>query len=100
MPTKEEKLKAKEEKAKLKADKKAAKQAEKDAKKGVKAGASVDPVKPVEPVKAEEPVIKFSHINYEGGKILAILPGGHTASAFHCRMSDGTTKHVPKDLFE
>lgn len=118
MPTKQERAakkaekeqvkKAKaEEKARLKAEKeqaKADKKAAKDAKKADKAPAeeNVPDESNKEVVAGAEKVepIKFDHIVYEGKKIVTILPNKHTATHFHCRMSDNSTCHVPKSLFE
>lgn len=88
------KIDAKAAKEKEKADAKAAKAAAKAEKKA--GGVSVPP--PGVPVNAQVP--DYSHITYEGAKIVAILPNKHTKNEFHCKMSDGSTKHVPKRLFE
>ena len=53
---------------------------------------------PVEPVNVQVP--KYDHIIFEGAKVVAILPTKHTLTHFHCKMSSGDTKHVPKSLFE
>ena len=44
--------------------------------------------------------ISFENVLFEGAKVLAILPSKHTLTHFHCKMSSGETKHVPKSLFE
>jgi hypothetical protein len=36
---------------------------------------------------------------FEGKTVISVLDGGHTKTHNHCKMSDGTTMHVPKDLF-
>lgn len=43
---------------------------------------------------ADAPVV------FEGKEVISILQDGReTADAYHCQMSDGTTMHVPKSLF-
>ena len=77
------------EKARLKAEKEEAKAAKKAAKAGeVVAGAEA--VKP--------PVVKT--VVFEGATVLKVLNTKQTVSYFHCQMSDGTSKQVPKELFE
>lgn len=36
---------------------------------------------------------------FEGATVVKVLSSGHTKSAFHCELSNGTTGHVPKNLF-
>lgn len=56
-------------------------------------------VAPVATVPVNAPV-DLSRIVFEGAKVVAVLTTKHTPTHFHCRMSDGTQKHVPKSLFE
>ncbi len=54
-----------------------------------------DVVKPLEFWAVELPEIEFEH-----GKVVEILNDNrHISSAFHCKMNDGTTKHVPHKVF-
>ena len=89
-----------------KVSKKVAGKVSKSVAKRVKIQAEAEPVVEVPVnVPVEKPVIapeslKFDHIVFEGAKIVAILPTKHTPTHFHCKMSSGDTKHVPKSLFE
>ena len=57
--------------------------------------AVVEPVVPVEVKKVSISVVRF-----EGATVFAILNDGrHLDGYLHCRLSDGTTKHVPVSLF-
>lgn len=38
-------------------------------------------------------------VRFEGAEVVEVLSEGHTDWANHCKMSDGTTRHVPKELF-
>lgn len=59
--------------------------------------------KPVEPVAGatipSAPVTK-APVFFEGAQVTAILGYGSNETHFHCSLSDGTTKHVPKELFK
>ena len=97
-----EELVAKEERAKLKAERdearakiKADKEAVKAAKLAAKSGevASALASQPAEPEAPKK-------VKFEGAEVLEILTTKHTTTHFHCKMSDGTSKHVPKELFE
>ena len=35
----------------------------------------------------------------DNSQVVEILETGHTPTHYHCRCSDGTTRHVRKDLF-
>lgn len=49
---------------------------------------------------ADEPEVATGFPVFEGKQVMAILDDGReTVSAYHCSMSDGTTMHVPKELF-
>lgn len=49
---------------------------------------------------APEPKASVPMPVVEGVQVVAILEDGMaTASAYHCRMADGTTRHVEKSLF-
>lgn len=41
----------------------------------------------------------FVPVTHEGKTVVKILNTGHTASDYHCEMSDRTTMHVPKSKF-
>lgn len=36
---------------------------------------------------------------FEGVKVLRILEDNHTKTHFHCKFEDGTTRHVPREMF-
>ncbi len=38
--------------------------------------------------------------SFEGAEVVAILDYGAIEGFKHCKMSDGTTKHVPSNLFK
>ena len=93
-----EELAAKEERAKLKAERDEARakiKAEKEAAKAAKESANSGEAT-VAPAEPEAPKV----VKFEGATVLEILTTKHTATHFHCRLSDGTSKHVPKELFE
>lgn len=91
------KIDAKVAKDKEKADKKAAKEAEKLAKKEGNVTKEEGAVARADVVA--EPELK-KNVQFEGATVEEVLKDGReTETAFHCRMSDGTTKHVPKALF-
>lgn len=54
-----------------------------------------------EPVVEEpEGVLDISLPVFEGKQVTAILDDGReTETEYHCSMADGTTMHVPKELF-
>lgn len=69
------------------------------------------PVKPVAEEKSPEPAtITYQEtavaeipkvVTFEGKTVVEVTQDGkETLTHFHCRMSDGTTMHVPKALFE
>lgn len=118
MSTKKEKAVEKAVKAKVKADKKAAKEkvvadkkAAKLAEKAAKKVAKNAPKEEVSDVPEEnkpplgskpdlsDNTTLRTGVIFEGATVTAILSYGETPTAFHCSMSDGTTKHVPKSLF-
>jgi hypothetical protein len=50
-----------------------------------------------------DPLVETSaplvHVAFEGAEVIDILSYGETPTHFHCRLSNGTTAHVPKSLF-
>lgn len=87
--------------AKIKEEKEAAKaaaKAEKEAAKAAKKAEKEGKVAGVEPKVAPVPSVPV--VQFEGATVLKVLETKHTATHFHCQMSDGTNKHVPKGLFE
>ncbi len=102
--TQEEKDAAKAARAKAKADKKAAEEAEKESAEKteeVKAEEKEEEssVEESEPVNVEsKPTVV---VRFEGADVLEILNDRrHIKGAVHCKLNDGTTKHVPRSLFE
>ena len=88
-------------------DKKAQKEAEKAAKKAAKTAETATSDAPVSGkdlknstvAVAAEPELK-ENVEFEGARVVKVLQDGRaTETQFHCQMSDGTTKHVPKELF-
>jgi hypothetical protein len=56
-------------------------------------------VMPVEITPNESPVSPEFPI-YEGAQVVAIIEENVNGLFHHCAMSDGTTKHVPIELFK
>ena len=95
MPTKEEEALAKEAKAKAKADAKAVKEAEKARVRAAKA----EGITPESEDTAPELSVK-SLPTFENAQVVEVLEENVISGRFHhCKMSDGTTKHVPVELF-
>lgn len=75
--------------------------------KGTKPAASA-PAKRVRASRAKPPVQPeaasvapaFKEFQFEGATVLGFVGSGDNDTHFHCRLSDGTTKHVPKELFQ
>lgn len=67
---------------------------------------AIKPKKPkaAEPVLVEEPEVPESAPtgtlpSYENAQVIQILQENTPEGFHHCKMSDGTTKHVPVGLF-
>ena len=43
---------------------------------------------------------QVKQVKFEGARVTSILKHGHTKTHLHCALSDGTTKHVPRELFD
>lgn len=41
----------------------------------------------------------FSYPKIDGKMVVEVLEKGNTETEFHCRMDDGTTQHINKELF-
>src|SRR3990167_7731035 len=102
MPTKKELAALKAERdaarAKIKEEKEAEKarlKAEKEAAKATKEAGKPKEGEPIAEV-VKPPVVKT--VVFEGATVLKILETKNTETCFHCQMSDGTSKHVPKKL--
>jgi len=66
-----------------------------------KAAPKVAPKKvaPEKVVETQEPVAKKPLPIVDNSQVVEIFKDGHTLTHYHCRCSDGTTRHVRKDLF-
>ena len=61
---------------------------------------TVGPItKPVVKDYKEKDWNKAEPVVFEGNTVLQVLGDGHTDTHLHCRMSNGTTQHVPKARF-
>jgi hypothetical protein len=53
---------------------------------------------PVPTTSADYPPEHETPVVYEGAEVISILEV--KADAYHCKMNDGTTKWIPKEVFE
>ena len=55
---------------------------------------------PVEKTKKEESEKQLVLPKYDGSRVRYIMKDNRSdATRYHCKMEDGTTKHVPRELF-
>jgi len=48
----------------------------------------------------EDIEVKSNPVIFDGIEIAKVLEEGHSDQYYHCRMSDGSTRHVPRSLID